>query len=126
SAAALQLAKRLKRYAGRQDVCVVALEGNGERVGADLSRALGVRCGVLRGGRVIALPADMHWKVAILVDDAIGDEVPLTRGITELRGADIADRIIAAAPVGASDVCARLRCLADECVVALSSFPFKG
>jgi putative phosphoribosyl transferase len=67
---------------------------------------------------------DIRGKTVIVVDDGLA--TPTTMVLAEQLLRPLAPaRIVVAAPVGAADVCARLRCLVDECVVALAPFPFR-
>jgi predicted phosphoribosyltransferase len=66
---------------------------------------------------------DITGKTVIVVDDGLATGSTMVAAVRALRAMDPA-KIVVAAPVGAADVCARIRCLADECVLALAPFPF--
>jgi putative phosphoribosyl transferase len=67
---------------------------------------------------------DIRGKTVIIVDDGLATTTTMMLAEQLIRPLSPA-RIVIAAPVGAADVCASLRCLVDECVVALAPFPFR-
>jgi putative phosphoribosyl transferase len=66
---------------------------------------------------------DVRRKSLIIVDDGLATGSTMTAAVRSLSALKPA-RLVVASPVGAADVCARLRCLADDCVLALAPFPF--
>jgi putative phosphoribosyl transferase len=89
-----------------------------ERVAARERAELQRRDAVFRGGQPLT---DVRGLTVILVDDGLATGSTMQAAIAALRGMDPA-KIVAAAPVGAVETCARLRGLADD-VVCLSTPP---
>ena len=112
-----QLAKRLQRFAGRRDVIVVGLSQAGMPVAFEVARAINAPLQSLD-------EAELNGAIVIVVDDGLASEVDMALAVGALRSRHPA-KIVAAAPVGAADVCARLRCVADDCVLALAPFPLR-
>ena len=73
-----------------------------------------------RGGRNLA-PLD--GRVALIVDDGLATGATMEAAIQATRGLN-ASQVVVAAPVGASDTCARLATIADEVVCPLQPDPF--
>ena len=117
-----QLAKRLQRFAGRRDVVVVARSQDGAPVAFEIARAIKAP---LQSFEEERQAADLHGMTLILVDDGLASEFEMAAAVATLRVKQ-PDRIVAAAPVGAADVCARVRCVADDCILALAPFPFRS
>ena len=136
-----QVAMRLERFAGRDDVVVLALPRGGVPVAFEIARLLGVRFDVL-AVRKLGVPPDVDrgleteraelkrrerayrdcrpfpkiaGKILILVDDGLATGASMLAAISALRELKPA-RIVVAAPVGSEDACALLRHWADEIV----------
>jgi predicted phosphoribosyltransferase len=75
-----------------------------------------------RGGR--SRP-DVRNRMVILVDDGLATGSTMEAALRALRRLDPA-KIVVAAPVGASDTCARLRRSADDVVCAETPEPFQA
>jgi len=70
-------------------------------------------------------PPSMRDRVVILVDDGLATGSTMEAAIVALRQSK-PSRIVAAAPVGARQTCARLAGLADEVVCPLTPEPFSA
>lgn len=64
-------------------------------------------------------------RTVIVVDDGLATGSTMLAAVTALRSAHPA-RIIVAVPVGATDTCAALKRVADDCICAATPEPFYG
>jgi putative phosphoribosyl transferase len=64
-------------------------------------------------------------RTVIVVDDGLATGSTMRAAVTALRSAHPA-RILVAVPVGASDTCAELKRVADDCICAATPEPFFG
>src|SRR6266576_490122 len=133
-----QLAEKLDKYAGRDDVIVLGLPRGGVRVSnEDVMRAIPYadeaieavtaketaelerREHIYREGRP---PPELRDRILILVDDGLATGATMRAAVKALRQRGVT-RIVVAVPVGPPDTCRELEEEADE-TICLSTPPF--
>lgn len=126
---------------GHEELAMGAIASGGLRVlNNDLIRQLGIseraiddttrretaelerRERIFRGDRPEPVIAG---STVVVVDDGLATGSTMLAAVTALRSAHPA-RILVAVPVGASDTCAELKRVADDCICAATPEPFFG
>lgn len=123
-----ELAMGAVAYGGVRVVNEVAVESLGidERIVDAVTRRemreLERRQELFRGGRP---PLDVEGRVVILVDDGLATGSTMQAAVAAVRALSPA-RVIVGVPVGAPEVCASFRTLADDVVCVETPSPFFG
>ncbi len=138
-----RLAVRLKKYANRPDVLVLAgaiASGDVRVINEDIVSYLRIPEEVIdsiaereqqelerreQSYRVDRPPPDLNGRVVILIDDGLATGSTMRAAAAALRKQDPA-RIVVAVPVSSPETCNEFRSEVDEIVCAVTPEPFRG